>query len=640
MTAMNPGGPRGRLIDGRFELLERLGGGGMGLVWRARDTALDREVALKEVRPPDLAEEAADPEGARLMRERVLREARALARLQHPNVATIHHIVDTPEHPYPWLVMELVTGGSLADRLNRGPLSVAEAARVGRGVLSALRAAHAAGIQHRDVKPGNVLLRAVGGAGGPDVGVPVLTDFGIAAVQNSTALTATGALIGSPEYIAPERIRGVEGDPSSDLWSLGMLLYVAVEGHHPLRRATALATLAAVLDEPLPPPERSGALGPLLSALLAKDPATRPDADGIDRALAAAEYAAGGAGPVAPPRPAPPYYGDSSSTGTANLVDGAPPYPAPSGTPQTGTPYPPPAGTPQTGTPYPAPPPPYHGGGQPQGHGPQVTGPHGYVSQMETPPGHIPSAYGPPSYGTPPQGMPTDRRPAPGNGNARHKSGRVALAVVSSTTTIALVGFGVWQLLPGKGDNATHAGGVTPSVSSTGPGPLASRGTPSASPATGGSGTAPAPPGSLLTPAGVRAVVKAMAPYMLGSKVIEFTVYDDHATAEVQTRADPKNLDDLSYRDGVVTHEPDEALDPDDTLVDLDDYDWDVIPKLLTKAQQTLKVPHPTLRYIIVEPDLFDESPVFAVYLTDDYDGGYLEATPQGKVKEINPKGS
>ncbi|MEU6239087.1 serine/threonine-protein kinase, partial [Kitasatospora sp. NPDC047058] len=278
---MNTGGPQARLIDGRFELIARLGGGGMGLVWRARDNALHREVALKEVRPPDPAMAEADPDGAHELRERVLREARALARLQHPNVAVIHHIIDTPEHPHPWLVMELVTGGSLADRIAKGPLSVPEAARIGRGVLAALRTAHTAGILHRDVKPGNVLLRADGS--------PVLTDFGIAAMQDATALTATGALIGSPEYIAPERIRGEEGNPSSDLWSLGMLLYVAVEGHHPLRRGTTLATLAAVLDEPLPPPARSGPLGPVLAAVLGRDPRLRPDAEQLDRALAAAE---------------------------------------------------------------------------------------------------------------------------------------------------------------------------------------------------------------------------------------------------------------------------------------------------------------------------------------------------------------
>ncbi|MFD8595049.1 serine/threonine-protein kinase [Kitasatospora sp. NPDC059646] len=274
-------GPGGQLVDGRFELLGRLGGGGMGLVWRARDTMLEREVALKEVRPPDPAVLAADPAAAYELRERVLREARALARLQHPHVVTIHHIVDTPELPHPWLVMELVAGGSLQDRLARGSLAPHEAARVGRGVLSALRAAHAAGIHHRDVKPANVLLRADG--------TPVLTDFGIAALRGSTSLTATGALIGSPEFIAPERIRGHEGDPSSDLWSLAMTLYVAVEGHHPLRRATTLATLAAVLDEPLPPPLRCGPLGATLTAVLARDPAARPDPDQLDRLLAAAE---------------------------------------------------------------------------------------------------------------------------------------------------------------------------------------------------------------------------------------------------------------------------------------------------------------------------------------------------------------
>ncbi|WP_033332327.1 MULTISPECIES: protein kinase domain-containing protein [Streptomyces] len=290
---MTTGGRDIQLIDGRFELLERLGGGGMGLVWRARDVVLHRDVALKEVRPPDPALLDGDPKAARVMRERVLREARSLARLSNPHVVTIHHIVDLPEHPYPWLVMELVTGGSLHDRLARGPMSPAEAARLGRGVLSALSAAHAAGIQHRDVKPGNVLLR-------PD-GTPVLTDFGIAALRESTSLTTTGGLIGSPEYIAPERIRGEEGNPASDLWSLGMMLYVAVEGRHPLRRATSIATLAAVLDEPVPPPVRSGALGPVLSALLVRDTAARPDAALLDRLLAAAE--AGAEPPAGPDSP-------------------------------------------------------------------------------------------------------------------------------------------------------------------------------------------------------------------------------------------------------------------------------------------------------------------------------------------------
>ncbi|WP_211266930.1 serine/threonine-protein kinase, partial [Nonomuraea candida] len=270
-----------RVIDGRFELVERLGGGGMGLVWRAWDLALHREVALKEVRPPDPSIDEHDPAHARELRARVLREARALARLNHPHVATIHHIVDPGEQGYPWIVMELVTGGSLQDRVQRGPMPPPEAARLGREVLSALRAAHEVGIQHRDVKPANVLLRADGRS--------VLTDFGIAAMRESTSLTATGSFIGSPEYMAPERINGVEGDPASDLWSLGMMLYVAVEGRHPLRRSTALATLAAVLNQDVPPAERAGVLGPVLGALLVRDPAARPDAATLDGMLAAAE---------------------------------------------------------------------------------------------------------------------------------------------------------------------------------------------------------------------------------------------------------------------------------------------------------------------------------------------------------------
>ncbi|MFI8419783.1 protein kinase [Streptomyces sp. NPDC085479] len=276
------------LVDGRFRLISRLGSGGMGTVWRARDIALDRDVALKEVRPPDPAAEAARPGLTAQLRARAIREARALARLSHPHVVTVHHIVEPADGSAPWIVMELVEGNSVADRLAAGPLSVPEAITLGREVLGALRAAHAAGIQHRDVKPANVLLRAGGGA--------VLTDFGIAVLDEATSrLTASGDLIGSAEFIAPERVRGEEGNPASDLWSLGMLLYVATEGHHPLRRATSLATVVAVLDDPIPPPVRSGALGPVLTRLLVRDPAQRPDGAELDRLLAEAQAAAGGA---------------------------------------------------------------------------------------------------------------------------------------------------------------------------------------------------------------------------------------------------------------------------------------------------------------------------------------------------------
>ncbi|MDX3451011.1 serine/threonine-protein kinase [Streptomyces sp. ME02-8801-2C] len=250
----------GDVIDGRFELLERLGSGGMGTVWRARDAVLHREVALKAVRRDAAADD--------VVRERVLREARALARLNHSHVVTVHQIIE--EDPHPWIVMELVPGIPLDKRLQSGPLTPVEAARIGGQVLEALRAAHAGGVQHRDVKPANILLRQDGSA--------VLTDFGIAALQGATALTMTGELIGSPEYIAPERIRGPSDDPAADLWSLGVVLYVCVEGVSPLRRETSLTTLAAVLESDIPPPSRSGPLTPVLDALLDRDPAARPDA--------------------------------------------------------------------------------------------------------------------------------------------------------------------------------------------------------------------------------------------------------------------------------------------------------------------------------------------------------------------------
>ena len=317
---MNDGETGRRVVDGRFELRARLGGGGMGTVWRAQDLLLHRDVAVKEVRPadPDLAEY--DPGSARMLRERVLREARALARVQHPNVVTIHHIVDGGDGTYPWLVMELVEGGSLADRLARGPMSPAEAACIGRGVLDALRAAHAVGVQHRDVKPANVLLRTDGR--------PVLTDFGIAAIRDSTALTATGSIIGTADYMAPERVTGGDGGPAADLWSLAMMLYVAVEGRHPLRRGTTLATLAAVLHEDVPPPERAGALTPVLARLLVRDPAARPDAETVDRLLAAAEAAApeptATSYPLAPPQPAAPMPVPPSPSETVVPGPGAP----------------------------------------------------------------------------------------------------------------------------------------------------------------------------------------------------------------------------------------------------------------------------------------------------------------------------
>ncbi|MPY64974.1 serine/threonine-protein kinase, partial [Streptomyces spongiae] len=251
-----------RVIAGRYRLLSPLGEGGMGTVWRARDEVLHREVAVKEVRAPA---GLPAPEVER-MYARLEREAWAAARVANRNVVTVYDVA--LEEGRPWIVMELVRGLSLADVLDaEGPLSPQRTARIGAEVLAALRAAHEAGVLHRDVKPGNVLVA--------NDGRVVLTDFGIAMVEGSSALTMTGEVIGSPEFLAPERALGRRPGPESDLWSLGVLLYAAVEGSSPFRQDTPLSTLRAVVDEELPPPRRAGPLAPVIEGLLRKEPAER-----------------------------------------------------------------------------------------------------------------------------------------------------------------------------------------------------------------------------------------------------------------------------------------------------------------------------------------------------------------------------
>ncbi|MFE9405432.1 serine/threonine-protein kinase [Streptomyces sp. NPDC006530] len=264
--AQSPSGDgTGRLLGGRYRLVARLGHGGMGTVWRAHDEVVDREVAVKEPRVPD---HLGERERATVYL-RMQREARAAARIDHPCVVTVHDVV--VEDGKPWIVMELVRGQSLADRLQEGTLDVREAARIGLAVLSALSAAHEAGVLHRDVKPDNVLLGR-----GDRV---VLTDFGIAQVEGEQGLTETGGFVGSPEFIAPERVLGQRPGPESDLWSLGVVLYAAVEGMSPYRRSNTPATLQAVLSaEPQVPARGSGAFGTLVMQLLRKDPAGRPSA--------------------------------------------------------------------------------------------------------------------------------------------------------------------------------------------------------------------------------------------------------------------------------------------------------------------------------------------------------------------------
>ncbi|MFJ7076719.1 protein kinase [Streptomyces sp. NPDC098781] len=261
-----------RVIAGRYRLLSPLGEGGMGTVWRARDEVLHREVAVKEVRAPH-GLPAAEVER---MYARLEREAWAAARVANRNVVTVYDVATQDGRP--WIVMELVRGISLAELLDaEGPLSPQRAAHIGAEVLSALRAAHEAGVLHRDVKPANVLLS--------NDGRVVLTDFGIAMVEGSSALTMTGEVIGSPEFLAPERALGRTPGPESDLWSLGVLLYAAVEGNSPFRQDTPLSTLRAIVDDELPPPHRAGPLAPVIEGLLRKDPAERLPADRAEQDL-------------------------------------------------------------------------------------------------------------------------------------------------------------------------------------------------------------------------------------------------------------------------------------------------------------------------------------------------------------------
>ncbi|MFD9504495.1 serine/threonine-protein kinase [Streptomyces sp. NPDC060035] len=262
----------GIVLAGRYRLGDVLGRGGMGKVWRAHDEVLNRTVAVKELTAGLYAAEA----DRAVLHARTQKEARAAARITHPGVVTVHDVIEYDNRP--WIVMQYVDGPSLADATKEtGEVEPREAARIGLHVLSALRAAHSAGVLHRDVKPGNVLLARDGQV--------LLTDFGIAAIEGDSTITRTGELVGSIDYLAPERVRGGDPGPASDLWSLGATLYTAVEGRSPFRRTSPISTMQAVVTEEPPPPERGGALAPVITALLRKDPADRPTAAETERML-------------------------------------------------------------------------------------------------------------------------------------------------------------------------------------------------------------------------------------------------------------------------------------------------------------------------------------------------------------------
>ncbi|MEU8192892.1 protein kinase [Microbispora amethystogenes] len=285
-AGMTVGGPArpGQVVVGRYELRSLLGRGGMGAVWLAWDKALERLVAMKEIPLWPYGERA------QVQRQRALREARSLAQVAHPSIVVVHDVFEADGRP--WIVMAHVEGVSLEDQIKEGVLAERTAASVARDVLGGLTAAHAAGVVHRDVKPANILISRAGRV--------VLVDFGIAQISGTSGLTARSRLLGTPEFMAPERIKGEAASAASDLWSLGVTLFWAVEGRSPFRRGNEHATMLAVISDD-PEPTRPGPLSRVVTGLLEKDPARRMTAENADAILRA--ILNGPTTPEPPPKP-------------------------------------------------------------------------------------------------------------------------------------------------------------------------------------------------------------------------------------------------------------------------------------------------------------------------------------------------
>ncbi|MDX2816002.1 serine/threonine-protein kinase [Streptomyces sp. PA03-5A] len=318
----------GRLVAGRYRLVERIGRGGMGTVWRAEDELLGRAVAVKRLHQPQ--PHLQDDELETLF-ERTRREARSAARISHPNVVVVHDVVD--DEGLPTIVMEYVPSTTLGDLLKeRGPVAPGEAARIGRGMVAALRAAHAAGVLHRDVKPGNVLLSASGRV--------VLTDFGIAQASGTSTLTRTGELIGSIDFLAPERLTGGAPGPEADLWALGATLFQAVEGRSPFRRDTAIETAYAIATDEVPVAGRAGPLAPVIAGLLVREPERRLSAAEAERVLRAS---AAETETASVPRESLTLLHTAPTAVVRPPAPAAQPAPSPAPTVPSGVPVPPPA---------------------------------------------------------------------------------------------------------------------------------------------------------------------------------------------------------------------------------------------------------------------------------------------------------
>ncbi|WP_344579859.1 serine/threonine-protein kinase [Streptomyces lunalinharesii] len=454
----------GQVLGGRYRVTGRIGRGGMGVVCRAEDQVLGREVALKVLRAYT---DASAPELADL-RTRMQREARAAARIRHSGVVTVHDVIEEAGRPV--IVMELVDGPSLDDAIGaQGPLDPQEIARIGAAVMDALDAAHEVGVLHRDVKPGNVLLERAArlpDRAGSRGGRVVLTDFGIASIEApgdgaTTNITRSGELVGSLDYLPPERAQGMDPTPASDIWSLGMTLYAAVEGGSaPFRRTSVYSTLTAIVTEPLPEPRRAGPLAPVLYALMAKNPADRPSAA---QARSMLQAVAEGRDPgVTPPPPPFAQSGTPYAPTATDVTAGAGPLPGPAGAGVA------PAGW--LGGPG------VQGGAVPQ---PPGTNPPRPVHDASmTAAGSATAATGPHPYPTGPDGD-TARLPA-------RRRRRVLLAVAAVLAVLAGGGGLTYALVGGGSGDRDTAGGRKPAAPASTP----ATGQPSVSAGKGGDGKA------------------------------------------------------------------------------------------------------------------------------------------------------
>ncbi|MGK5549732.1 serine/threonine-protein kinase [Streptomyces sp. URMC 127] len=456
----------GKVLGGRYRVTATIGRGGMGVVARAVDELLNREVAVKVLRAFTDASAAELAE----LRIRMQREAQAAARIRHSGVVTVHDV--TEEQGLPVIVMELVDGRSLDDVLQeRGALDPREAAAIGAELMDALDAAHRAGVLHRDVKPGNVLLEQGGRV--------VLTDFGIASMDAAgddamAKLTQSGQIIGSLDYLPPERAQGHEPGPASDIWSLGMTLYAAVEGAAPFRRTSVWSTLSAIITEPLPEPRRAGPLGPVLQALMAKEPENRPAA-GEARAMLERVAAGEDGAPYAPRAGAAPAAGAGAGA--------TPAAPAPISAPMPAA-TPAPAPTPTQAV---SPAPPAGFGAAPAGfHQP----PHAGHPQPGLP---YPHAQTPPQAGV---AAAPGSAPAPAPGPKRSRTRTV---IAAAAAAVVLAGGGVTYALTGNHSSSSPGDDVQaaqPAVSSPASGgqPGGGEATAGVSPSASSSPTAPAKP--------------------------------------------------------------------------------------------------------------------------------------------------